>query len=178
MRRNRKLYDISKKDIGRGVFTLGFSAVIGIAVFIAFMAVYAVAVIAVIVVILLIKYAIDVNRYKKILPVLHELDSCDSSEFTDKASEIIAEAFSNGYILRCDFAEGKKVLNFEFIQSADYISYDEVLARVLDNPNNNKGIATNSRLSKDAASYCKRYKAHVIDRDVIIDMLLFNLKNK
>lgn len=178
MRRNKVKSTISKKDISHGIFTLGFSAVIGIAAFIYMMAVYAIAVVVIVLIVLLIKYSIDVYRHKKISPTLSKLDNCDESDFTDIASDIISSAFSNGYILKNDYEEGTKVINFSFIQSANYISYDKVLEKVLDNAENNKGIVTNSRLSKEAASLCKRYKAHVIDRDIIIDMLLFNFKHR
>ena len=53
-----------------------------------------------------------------------------------------------------------------------------IISLVFDNYNHDKGIITNSYLDKDAFSYSKRYKVIVVDRDTLIDMMIFNLKHK
>ncbi|MBE6793928.1 MAG: hypothetical protein E7532_03175 [Ruminococcaceae bacterium] len=116
--------------------------------------------------------------HKKINPIIDKLDTCDTSEFIDSASDIINTSFNKGFVLHSDFISGIKTIEFSFIQTDKIITYDQIISIVSDIHSNHKGIVTNSYLDKDALSYCKRNLIVVADRDALIDMMIFNYKHK
>ena len=178
MRKNKRLFNMSKREIDRGLFTLGFSAVIGFFAFIYLLSLVAIFIVVIIAVVLFIKWLIKRNIHKKIDPVINKLDTCETSEFIDVASDIFNSSFKNGFVVNSDVTSGIKTISFSFVQTDEMITYDRIISLVSDNYNHDKGIITNSYLDKDAFSYSKRYKVIVVDRDTLIDMMIFNLKHK
>ncbi len=179
MRRNKRIFDMSKSELSKGIFTLGFGAAIGFAAAVYLFFTYAIIIVAIILIVVLIKYIITASRHKKIAPILEKIDNCESDEvFADITSEIMALAFKKGYFLKSSYYVGEKVLNFCFIKSDKLITHDDIL-RCLSRFNaKDKAIVTNSHLDKMALFSCKNYDIYVVDRDVLIEMLLYNLKHQ
>lgn len=178
MRKNKRTFNFSKKEINRSIVTLGFSGVIGLFAFVYLLWLVAVFIVIIIVVVLFINWLIKYNIHKKINPIIDKLDTCDTSEFIDIASDIINSSFNKGYVLHSDFISGIKKIEFSFIQTDEIITYDRIISIVSDIHSNHKGIVTNSYLDKNALSYCKRNLIVVADRDALIDMMIFNYKHK
>lgn len=169
---------MSKNELFEGAVTLGFSAALGIAVCIYLFLVYALIIVAIILVVLLIKYFITAARHKKIAPLLDEIDNCDNDEvFADLISDSMTLAFKNGFVLKSNYYEGEKNVSFYFIKSDKPVVYGEVIDCLCGSNADYKAIVTNSHLDKNALFCCKNRDIFVVDRDVLIEILLFNLKS-
>ena len=174
--RNNRKYD--KNKIDRGLFSLGFGAVLGVACAIALAVEFLLIISLIVLVVWIICYIIKQTRNKKVANILRTIDTCTEEDFTDIVADILASAFSKNYVIKSKKYFGEYKIGYNFVQSEQVITLDEVLDIYYGADSKIVGIVTNSYLESKANIYCGSKGIIVIDRDTLADIIYYDLKHK
>lgn len=105
-----------------------------------------------------------------------EYDMAAKEDFSKLTGELLKECLDNGYKIQSPVTLNGDV-RFNFFQSIDNVGVGIIRKIYGEEVKPNRGFVTNRKLTRQAQNYCNTALIAVIDRDVLIDMIMF-LKSK
>ena len=104
-----------------------------------------------------------------------EYDMAAKEDFSKLTGELLKECLNNGYKIQSPITlEGD--VRFKFYQSIDNVGIGIIRKIYGEEVKPNRGFVTNRKLTRQAQDYCNKALIAVIDRDVLIDMVMFKIK--